>query len=197
MFNNMRRLDRLDIYGTSNTSVIFDESKKYILPSLGYLSLQSIRLNTQLHVLRSPLDKSKLSMVENITTALSTLLRDLTLQSKKKITLVLNNNTASAFLLQPRCFADLLNLDSVELTASNLKIVPEDAFSNSSNITTVNLNSNLISSFEPNTFSDLKRLVSLSISNNQISYLPEGLFSKTKSLKSLKIDHNLLKHIEP
>lgn len=197
VFNNMSRLGRLDIYGTSNTSVIFDESKPYILPSLRYLLFQSIRLNTQLHVSGSASDESKLSVVENITTALSTLLRDLALQSTKEFTLVLDNNTANAFLLQTRCFADLFNLHSIKLTASNIKIVPEDAFSNSSNIRTVDLNTNLINSFEPNTFSDLKRLERLSISNNLISYLPEGLFSKTKSLKFLKIDRNLLKHIEP
>lgn len=196
-FNNLTRLERLEIIGANNTSVIFANSTQYILPFLSYLMFISIRLSTHRHVLGIALDESKPSSMENITDTLAKHLREIILQNTKTFTLELHDNFAYDFHLQPSCFADLFNLETVELSGNHLNLVPEEAFSKSTNILEINLKNNSINSFESNTFSNLKKLERLFVSNNQISHLPEGLFSKTKSLKLLYIDHNLLKQIEP
>lgn len=196
VFDNLVHLQILSIAGVNNTSLIFDESKQYIAPSLTYLILGSIELKTLPNILKSTYSQGKLVFVENNDAPLSKLLREL-LQSTNIAYLVLTDNSASTFLLHPMCFADLFILHTVDLSANNLKFVPEGAFSKSKNIRNLHLSDNLINTFEENTFLDLENLDALYLDNNQISHLPEGLFSGTTSLRILDLSHNLLNHIKP
>lgn len=196
VFNNLTRLEALIIEGANNTFITFDETRRYIAPSLSYLNLESIGIKTLSHVLERTLNKNELSSVEYIGVDLSKQIRYL-LQSTKIAGLKLTNITASRVLLQHWCFADLFNLNEIFLPANNLKFVPEDAFSNSEKIGVLDLSDNLINTFEENLFSNLGRLRYLNARNNKIFHLPEGLFFGTKSLTSLDLSHNLLEHIEP
>lgn len=196
VFDNLVHLKSLSIAGANNTSLIFDESKQYIAPSLTYLRLESIELKTLPNILERTHNQSKLVLVDNTAKDLSKQLREF-LQSTNIDNLVLTNHTASNFLLQPMCFADLFILRTVDLSANNLTFVPEDAFSKSKRILELDISDNLISTFQENTFSDLENLDALHLENNQISHLPEGLFSRTKSLRILYLSHNMLNHIKP
>lgn len=196
VFNNLTRLEALIIEGANNTFIIFDETRQYIAPSLSYLSLESIGIKTQSHVLESTLNKNELSSVEYIGVDLSKQIRNL-LQSTKIAGLKLKNITASRVLLQHLCFADLFSLEEIFHSANNLKFVPEDAFKKSVKIEILDLSDNLINTFEENVFSDLESLRYLNARNNKISHLPEGLFFGTESLTTLDLSHNLLEQIEP
>lgn len=196
-FNGSSGLRSLSITGVNNTSVIFDTSNQYDTV-LSYLGLESVRINTKLNDFGGSGGESGPSLPERTTNALLIVqLREIILNSMQTFELVIQGNAANAFLLQPRCFADLPNLDTIQLVANNIEFVPVDAFSKSINIIKVFLSNNLINTFHEDTFSDLKHLEYLFLSENRISHLPEGLFSRTKKLKALDVSYNLLQHIEP
>lgn len=196
-FNSSSGLYSLSITGVNNTSVVFDKSNQYVT-ALSYLGLESIRINTKLNDLGRSEGESKPPLTERTTNALPIIqLREIILQGSETFELVIGYNTANTFLLQPRCFADLPNLDTIQLVANNIELVPEDAFSKSINIVSVFMSRNLINTFHENTFSDLEQLEDLDVSHNRISHLPEGLFSRTKKLRVLDVSYNLLQHIEP
>lgn len=197
VFNNSSGLHSLTIVGVNNTCVIFDKSRQYIIPALKELWFQSVRLNTQLHVLGKADGPGKPPLPKRTTTTLPIQLREIILQGAKTFKLVLIVFTTNSSSLQSRCFAGLPNLDTVHLSDIKLKYMPQDAFSKSVNIRMLSLSKNRINTLHENTFSDLKRLKSLDISSNRISHLPKGLFSRTKNLRQLIMSHNLLQHIEP
>lgn len=196
VFNDTKFLNHLEIIGANNTSIVFDESKQYIAPTFDHFILNSVVIKTVPLVVDGTNNQSNLSSGENIAAYLPTKVREI-LKNTWKVQLTLTKVTTQNLLLQPGCFSDLHTLEDIDLSANNLKFVPEDTFSKSKNIKRLVLSDNLISTFEENTFSDLEILQTLDLSINKISYLPKRLFSGTKSLFDLNLSHNLLQHIEP
>lgn len=198
VFNDTSSLRFINITGVRNTSLLFDHSKQYVVPALSELRLESVSLkNKQVHVLGSVDGQGEIPSPERTTTGLPIQLREIIFRGSTRFQLTLKDNTKNNFLLQPRYFADLPNLNTVKIVANNLKFVPEDVFSKSTNIHWVDLSNNLISTFQENTFSDLESLEHLDLNFNRITYLPAGLFSSAKKLWSLDVSYNLLKNIEP
>lgn len=196
VFNDTKILHHLEIIGANNTSIVFDESKQYIAPTFYDFILNSVIIKTIPLVVDSAHNRSKLSSGENIAAYLPTKVREI-LGNTWQVKLTLAKDTTTNLLLQPGCFSDLYALQEIDLSANNIKFVPEDTFSKSRSITILVLSDNLINTFEENTFSDLEILNTLDLSINKISYLPERLFSRTNSLFDLNLSRNLLQHIEP
>lgn len=196
VFNDTKNLHHLEIIGTNITSIVFDESKQYIAPTFYHFILNSVIIKTIPLVVDSAHNRSKISSGENIVAYLPTKVREI-LGNTWQVKLTLAKDTTTNLLLQPGCFSDLYALQEIDLSANNIKFVPEDTFSKSRSITILVLSDNLINTFEENTFSDLEILKTLDLSINKISYLPERLFSGTNSLFDLNLSRNLLQHIEP
>lgn len=196
VFNGIKILFHLEIIGANNTSIVFDESKQYIAPAILNFILNSVIIKTIPLVVDSAHNRSKLSLGENIAAYLPTKVREI-LGSTWQVELTLTKDTTTNLLLQPGCFSNLHALQEIDLSANNIKFVPEDTFSKSRGIKILVLSDNLINTFEENTFSDLEILETLDLSINKISYLPERLFSRTNSLFDLNLSRNLLQHIEP
>lgn len=195
VFNDTKILHHLEIIGANNTSIVYDESKQYIAPTFIDFILNSVIIKTIPLVVDSAHNRSKLSTGENIAAYLPTKVREI-LGNTWHVELTLAKDTTTNLLLQS-CFSDLYALQEIDLSANNIKFVPEDTFSKSRSIKILVLSDNLINTFEENTFSDLGILKTLDISINKLSYLPERLFSRTISLFDLNLSRNLLQHIEP
>ncbi|XP_054725896.1 protein toll-like isoform X2 [Anastrepha obliqua] len=70
-----------------------------------------------------------------------------------------------------------------------------DLFINSTKITSLNMNKNLLTTFPKNLLNDQQELLTLDLSNNRLQSLPDTLFHSTKNLRVLKLSHNQLVEI--
>ncbi|XP_054725892.1 protein toll-like isoform X1 [Anastrepha obliqua] len=91
-------------------------------------------------------------------------------------------------------FANLPNLEELHISCG-LETLPMDLFINSTKITSLNMNKNLLTTFPKNLLNDQQELLTLDLSNNRLQSLPDTLFHSTKNLRVLKLSHNQLVEI--
>lgn len=79
-----------------------------------------------------------------------------------------------------------------------LRIIDQDAFSNSKQLISLNLSNNRIMSIGRNLFSHLTKLRVLKLSNNRLKSIPKNvLSSQVESLKIIDLSNNRLSSLDP
>lgn len=89
-------------------------------------------------------------------------------------------------------FANLSNLQDLQLNQNQVRIIDEGAFQNLHQLKSLNLSSNSISELNSSLFNDLPNLTFLSLTHNNLKTLPPGIFSAVPKLRLLLLRKNLL-----
>ncbi|CAH2005152.1 unnamed protein product [Acanthoscelides obtectus] len=87
-------------------------------------------------------------------------------------------------------------LASLILVEDRLQNAPQDIFSNSSRLRTLDLSRNEIATIESNSFRTLRTLEVLNLSANGLTSLSDCAFSGLESLRSLDLSRNVLKQMD-
>ncbi|XP_054727146.1 protein toll-like [Anastrepha obliqua] len=106
----------------------------------------------------------------------------------------LKNNKVQLKSLPTGLFANLPILEAVHISCG-LETLHMDLFKNSTKITSLNMNKNLLTTLPKNLLNDQQKLLSLDLSLNRLQSLPDTLFQNTKHLRVLKLSHNQLVEI--
>lgn len=93
--------------------------------------------------------------------------------------------------LPPRLFANLSQFTTLSVR-SGVKYLPEDLLQGSLNITTLNLERNLLETLPAKFLEDQINLDSLNLQYNNLSRLDDRLFVNTRKLKVLQLSYNRL-----
>ncbi len=104
-------------------------------------------------------------------------------------TLFLSNNTLSVTPPED-LFADLSDLQRLELETMGLTTLPTNIFAGLSRLDSLLLSANNLTDLPANLFANLSRLMVLDLSENPLTTLPEGLFADLFGLESLDLSKN-------
>lgn len=88
------------------------------------------------------------------------------------------------------------SLRSLDLSFNKLRAIPSGAFTNSSRLVHMSLNSNKISRIERGSMDNLTRLESLNLNHNRLVSIPKDLFLQLHSLRNLELNKNRIEEIE-
>lgn len=89
-------------------------------------------------------------------------------------------------------------LQSLEIYKNiELRIIDDDAFSNSKHLVALNLKDNCIKSISKKHFSDLAKLKVINMSNNRLETIEENMFSSQRSLELVDLSNNQLSSLHP
>ncbi|XP_052765949.1 protein toll-like [Mya arenaria] len=93
-----------------------------------------------------------------------------------------------------RIFPDIFE---IHLNDNKIRKLPQDAFTNLTNLQILDLGNNKLNSVPSSLFSGLTSLKRLNMSDNNIETLPEGIFQDLNTVATLSMTNNLFKHLDP
>lgn len=94
-------------------------------------------------------------------------------------------------------FANLEHLDELNLSFNrNLTFIPEDAFWDLPNLTSLRMWICGIEKIPEKAFMNLKKLTFIELSNNKLSHLPKDLFVNNLQLETIQLTENLINRID-
>lgn len=107
---------------------------------------------------------------------------------------MLINNRVVMNALPNRLFANMPRLNDVQIQCG-LKIVPENTFAGSTNITHLILKENALQTLPPHLLVTQRNLKILDLSGNHLHQLHDSLFKETAKLRILRLSQNRLTNI--
>lgn len=115
-----------------------------------------------------------------------------TYKDYKQITKI-KQNERNIDQIDSEVFMELVNLEEIDLSHNEIKIVPKTTFKGLNKLKKINLSFNKIIQLHHETFKDLECLEEIDLSNNQLNRLnklDKILFDQLKSLKTIYLHSN-------
>lgn len=100
-------------------------------------------------------------------------------------------------IIEPRAFADLVNVVSLEMQGNLIETLDQFFFRSMTELETIDLSNNKIANIVPLTFANLVKVKSLNMQGNSIVTLDEELFQTMSKLEALDLSRNQIQLLSP
>lgn len=111
----------------------------------------------------------------------------------ESLTLIANQVTT----IEPRAFADLVNVKSLELQGNLIKTLDQNLFQTMDELESLDLGNNKIVNIVPLAFVNLVKVNTLNLQGNSIETLDEELFQTMSKLETLDLSRNQIQLLSP
>ncbi|XP_053396288.1 toll-like receptor Tollo isoform X2 [Mercenaria mercenaria] len=112
-----------------------------------------------------------------------------------KIATKLDYSGSDLVQLESHSFIGMVNLKSLLLNNSNIKLISNGTFIGLTHLKTLYLNHNLIKTLWKDMFNGLDNLETLYLDNNYISVIQDGVFNHISSMTKLSLTNNFLQYM--
>lgn len=190
IFRNQKKLKILNLWGNklqNLTKNAFDGVTSNVQLELSRNNIKALQSDVFHHM-------TNMTFINLSGNQLQSLPEGLLAASKKLERFVLFQNSVELNALPNGFLANLSALSEVRIRCG-LKILPENTFNGSMNISELILNDNQLEELPQRLLATQRNLVTLDLSGNRLSQFPNELFKKTNKLRILRLSRNRFTNI--